>query len=214
MPQDDWSTQLKKIEREWEGLPPEPSPAFKKMQSEEQKRAQERAKQRTAMIGGGARLVLVGALGIALAFWPYENQCGSGLFGYLAAELVIITGGLWVAVSTWRARLPKMHVLSLLIALTGLILVATEVLPRVGYAAVDPKHPPQFFCPETPNAPSGPQRTSAAEQRVESARNSLEARWKSRTDELAKQFQPQRDALARIERPELLSQRTPGSPRD
>ena len=116
MPQDDWSTQLKKIEREFEGLPPEPSPAFKKLQSEEQRRAQERAKQRAAMIGGGARLILVAALGVALAFWPYEKECGSGLFGYLAVELVIIVGGLWVAISTWRARLPKMHVLSLLIA--------------------------------------------------------------------------------------------------
>ncbi len=211
MPQDDWSTQLKKIEREWEGLPPEPSPAFKKMQSEEQRRAQERAKQRTAMIGGGARLVLVGALGVALAFWPYENQCGSGLFGYLAVELVIIIGGLWVAVSTWRARLPKMHILSLLIALAGLVLIAIEVLPRVGYAAVDPKHPPQFSCPETPNAPL---RTGAVEQRVESARSSLLARWKSRTEELSRQFQPQRAALSRLERPELLSQPAPGQPRD
>ncbi|HYS70761.1 MAG TPA: hypothetical protein VEM14_11020 [Gemmatimonadaceae bacterium] len=211
MPQDDWSTQLKKIEREFEGLPPEPSPAYKKLQSEEQKRAQERVKQRAAMIGGGARLVLVGALGVALAFWPYENACGSGLFGYLAVEIVIIIGGLWVAVSTWRAQLPRMHILSLLIALAGLVLVAVEILPRVGYAAVDPKHPPQFSCPETQNAPP---RTSAVEQRVESATSTLQERWKTRTEELSKQFRPQRDALTRIERPELLSQPAHGSPRD
>ena len=211
VPQDDWSLQLKKIEREFQGLPPEPSPAFKKLQSEEQKRAQDRAKQRTAMIGGGARLILVGALGVALAFWPYENQCGSGLFGYLAVELVIIVGGLWVAISTWRARLPKMHILSLLIALTGLVLFAIEILPRVGYAAVDAKHPPQFSCPETQNAPP---RTSAVEQRVESARSSLQTRWKTGTEELSRQFQPQRDALARLERPELLSQRARGLPRE
>ena len=211
MPQDDWSVQLKKIEREFEGLPPEPSPAFKKLQSEEQRRAQERAQQRTAMIGGGARLVLVGALGVALAFWPYENSCGSGLVGYLAVEIVIIVGGLWVAISTWRARLPRMHILSLLIVLAGLVLVATEVLPRVGYAAVDPKNPPHFSCPETQDAPP---RTSAVEQRVESATSSIEARWQSRKEELARQFRPQRAALSRLERPELLSQRAPGLPRD
>src|SRR5205823_13911102 len=130
---------------------------------------------------GGARLILVGALGVALAFWPYENECGFGLAGYLAVELVIILGGLWVAVSTWRARLPRMHILSLLIVLAGLVLVSTEVLPRVGYAAVDPKQPPHFTCSDTPNAQP---RTSAVEQRVESAAGSLEARWKSRTDEL------------------------------
>ena len=181
------------------------------MQSEEQKRAQERVKQRAAMIGGGARLVLVAALGVALAFWPYENDCGSGLFGYLAVEIVIIIGGLWVAVSTWRARLPRMHILSLLIALAGLVLVAVEILPRVGYAAVDPKHPPQFSCPETQNAPP---RTSAVEQRVESATGVLQERWKTRTEELSRQFRPQRDALTRIERPELLSQPAHGTPRD
>ena len=76
---DDWSTQLKKIEREFEGLPPEPSPAYKKLQSEEEKRARERAAQRVALIGVFARLILVAAVGVALLFWPYENNCGLGL---------------------------------------------------------------------------------------------------------------------------------------
>jgi len=204
--QDDWSVQLKKIEREFNGLPPEPSPAFKKMQSEEERRAQERAQQRAAMIGAGARLVLVFALYTALAIWPYDNQCGSGLLGYLAVEIVIVVGGVWVAFTTWRYRLPKMHTLSLFIVLAGLILIAAEVLPRVGYAAVDPKHPPRFSCPDTENALP---RTTAVEQRVQSATRTLEARWQSRADELSKQFLPQRAALARIERSELLSPRSP-----
>ncbi len=206
MAQDDWSVQLKKIEREFNGLPPEPSPAFKKMQSEEERRAQERAQQRAAMIGAGARLVLVFALYTALAIWPYDNQCGSGLLGYLAVETVIVVGGVWVAFTTWRYRLPKMHTLSLFIVLAGLILIAAEVLPRVGYAAVDPKHPPRFSCPDTENALPG---TTAVEQRVQSATRTLEARWQSRADELSKQFLPQRAALARIERSELLSPRSP-----
>ncbi|HEX9219026.1 MAG TPA: hypothetical protein VF858_00930 [Gemmatimonadaceae bacterium] len=206
MAQDDWSVQLKKIEREFNGLPPEPSPAFKKMQSEEERRAQERAQQRAAMIGAGARLVLVFALYTALAIWPYDNQCGSGLLGYLAVETVIVVGGVWVAFTTWRYRLPKMHTLSLFIILAGLILIAAEVLPRVGYAAVDPKHPPRFSCPDTENALP---RTTAVEQRVQSATRTLEARWQSRADELSKQFLPQRAALARIERSELLSPRSP-----
>jgi membrane protein YdbS with pleckstrin-like domain len=206
MAQDDWSVQLKKIEREFEGLPPEPSPAFKKLQSEEERRAQERTRQRAAMIGGGARLVLVFALGVALALWPYERECGSGLLGFLGVEVVIVVGGLWVALTTWRYRLPKMHTLSLLIILTGLILIAAEVLPRVGYASVDPKNPPSFTCPDTPNALP---RTTAVEQRVQSATLSLEARWQSRAEELARRFRPQRDALARLERSELLSPRDP-----
>lgn len=206
MAQDDWSTQLKKIEREFDGLPPEPSPAFKKLQSEEERRAQERSQQRAARINAGARLVLVFALGVALAFWPYERECGTDLFGFLGVELMIVVGGVWVAFTTWRYRLPRMHTLSLFIILTGLILLAAEVLPRVGYASVDSKHAPSFSCPETPNALPRP---TAMEQRVHTATETLAARWQSRAGELAKQFQPQRAALARLERPELLSTQGP-----
>lgn len=221
MVQDDWSTQLKKIEREFEGLPPEPSPAYKKLLSEEEKRAQERARQRAASIGVTARLILVGAVAVSLAFWPYENDCGFGLFGFLGAEAVIVIGGLWVAITTWRARLPRMHILSLLITLGGLILMAGEVLPRIGYAAVDVKNPPHFSCPATPGTPAAPVTsaspttpgpsqsallgTSEAEQRVQAAANVLGSRWQSRISELSKQFQPQKAALARLERPELLT---------
>jgi hypothetical protein len=204
--QDDWSVQLKKIEREFDGLPPEPSLALKKLQSEEERRAQERVQQRAAMFGGGARLILVFMLFGALAFWPYERACGAGLFEYLGVEIVIVVGGLWVALTTWRYRLPKMHTLSLLIVLTGLILLAYEILPRIGYAVVDPKHPPQFSCPDTQNALP---RTSAIEQRVQSATRLMEARWQERSDELSRKFRPQRAALERIERSELLSPQAP-----
>jgi hypothetical protein len=214
---DDWSTKLKKIEREFQGLPPEPSPAFKKLQSEEERRAQERAKQRVAAMGAGARLILVFALFGALTVWPYENNCGSGLFGYLGAEAAIIAGGLWVAFTTWRARLPKMHALSLLIVLVGLVLIAAEVLPRTGYATVDPKHPPAFWCPESkaPAPSANPQTTDALPatdlvgQRVRFATQSMQSRWQESSGELVKQFRPQRAVLKRIAHPELLSRPNP-----
>jgi hypothetical protein len=213
----DWSTQLKKIEREFEGLPPEPSPAFKKLQSEEERRAQERAKQRRAAIGAGARLFLVFALFGALAMWPYANNCGSGLFGYLGAEVAIVAGGLWVAFTTWRARLPKLHILSLLVTLVGLVLIAAEVLPRTGYANVDARHPPVFWCPESRTAApaANPQTTDALPttdllgQRVRFAAQSMESRWQESSGELVRQFRPQRAVLKRIAHPELLSQPDP-----
>ncbi|HKR07933.1 MAG TPA: hypothetical protein VJS39_01975 [Gemmatimonadaceae bacterium] len=203
-------------------MPPEPSLAYKKLQSEEERRAQERARQRAALIGVFARLILVAAVAVALTFWPYDNQCGLGLFGFLFAEAVIVVGGVWVAITSWRVRLPRMHLLSLAITLGGLVAIAAEVLPRVGYAAVDPKNPPHFSCPDTdtpatPAAPTvrtgsmenAPPTTAAAEQRVQSAANELGSRWHSRVGELSKQFQPQKAALARLERPELLSRQDP-----
>jgi hypothetical protein len=224
---DDWSTKLKKIEREFEGLPPEPSRAFKKLQSEEERRAQERAKQRVAMMGAGARLILVFALFAALAVWPYENECGWGLIGYVGAQAVIIAGGLWVAFTTWRARLPKMHTLSLIIILVGLSLIAAEVLPRIGYASVDPKNPPRLWCPETepaqpvinPDAkaavPTIDPPTSATlsstmlGQRMLYAKQSMAGRWQESSGDLVRQLRPQQAVLKRIAHPELRSQRAP-----
>jgi len=213
----DWSVKLKKIEREFEGLPPEPSPAFKKMQSEEERRAQERAQQRAAMIGASARLILVFMLFVALAIWPYANECGSGLFGYLGTKAVIVAGGLWVAFTTWRARLAKMHAFSLLIVLVGLILIAADVLPRIGYATVDPKNPPQLWCPET--EPAQPLTTPATGtalptadlvgERVRYAAQSMESRWQESSGDLIKRLGPQRAVLKRIAHPELRSQQAP-----
>jgi hypothetical protein len=142
MAENDWSSQLKKIEREFDGLPPEPSPAVLRMQSETERLNQ----QRSASLGAAARLFLVLALAAAISIWPYAHECGVGLLTYMAVELMVIVGGLWVAVYSWRHRLPRIHILSLLVALGGLILVALEVLPRTGYAAVDPQNLPQVWC--------------------------------------------------------------------
>ena len=144
--ENDWSSQLKKIEREFDGLPPEPSAASARMQTENERRTQDLARQRRAFFGASARLLLVVSLGAALTVWPYERSCGSGLLGYLGVEAMMLVGGIWVAVSTWKSRLAKTHIVALMIALVSLVLIASEVLPRTGYAAVDPKHPPVWMC--------------------------------------------------------------------
>lgn len=229
MAEEDWSVQLKKIEREFDGLPPEPSPALKKMQSEEERRAKERAQQRVAMFGAGARLILVFALFAALALWPYANQCGWGLFSYVGVEGVIVAGGLWVAITTWRYRLPRMHALSLVIVLIGLALVAADVLPRTGYASVDPKHPPQTWCPEVksasptttmlpgsmrlemmlPEAKDASPGPTMLEERVHYATQSLGERWHESSADLVTQLRPQQAALARTVHRGLQLQRGP-----
>ncbi|HWL39153.1 MAG TPA: hypothetical protein VNO75_02865 [Gemmatimonadaceae bacterium] len=146
MSENDWSTQLKKIEREFEGLPPDPSPAVMRMQSESERLNQQRAEERSASLGAAARLFLVLALGAAISLWPYAHECGVGLLTYIGVELMLIVGGVWVATYSWRHRLPRIHILSLVVALGGLVLVAMEVLPRTGYAAVDPQNLPQVSC--------------------------------------------------------------------
>lgn len=206
MAEDTWSTQLKKLEREFDGLPPEPSPALQKMQSEEERRAGERARQRAAMIGAGARLVLVFALGAALGAWPYSRECGWGWIGYVGVEAVIVGGGLWVAFTTWRGRLAKMHVLSLLIVMVGLALIAREMLPRIGYAAIDPNNPPRVWCDGATNAPPA---TAMLEQRVFYLPESLGSRWQESTGDLVRRLRPQQAALARTAHRELRLRQAP-----
>ena len=215
MAEDNWASQLKKLEREFDGLPAEPSPAMQKMQSEAERRAKEKLHQRAAMIGASARLILVFALGAAIGMWPYSRECGWGWFGYVGVEVVIVAGGLWVAFATWRGRLAKMHALSLLIILTGLVLIAAEVLPRIGYAAIDPKHPPQLWCPETTNAPPSitmtnvPPATTMLEQRVRYAAQSLGSRWQESSSDLARHLRPQQAVLEQTLHRELRLRQGP-----
>lgn len=194
------------------------------MQSEAERRAKEKAQQRAAMFGAGARLILVFALGAALVIWPYSRECGWGWFGYVGVEAVIVAGGIWVAFTTWRGRLPKTHAFSLLIVLTGLVLIAAEVLPRIGYAAIDPKNPPQTWCSETasprpPTTMTDPHSsitttsalpdTSVLEQHVRYATQSLGSRWKESTSDLARQLRPHQAALEQSLHRELRLRRDP-----
>jgi len=80
------------------------------------------------------RLTLAVILGVAILFWPYDNRCGAGLAGYLAAVTGVFASGVWSAVWTWRHRAARAHTLSVLLIGWGLLLAATEVLPRIGYA--------------------------------------------------------------------------------
>lgn len=81
------------------------------------------------------RVVLVLALAAAMPFWPYAHRCGINLFLYLGAAAFVVLAGVWGAARAWHSRLGLAHVLSLLSVLWGLGLVASEVLPRIGYAA-------------------------------------------------------------------------------
>jgi hypothetical protein len=97
-----------------------------------------------------ARLIISVALGVAMLVWPYPSRCGAGLAAYLAAVTVVVGSGVWSAIWTWRHRASRAHTLSLLLILWGLVLGSMEVLPRVGYAKPDLRHPADWSCPASP----------------------------------------------------------------
>ncbi|HVX38063.1 MAG TPA: hypothetical protein VHB25_00725 [Gemmatimonadaceae bacterium] len=110
----------------------------------------------TTNFGVFARLTLSVLLGIGMVLWPYPARCGAGLAGYLAAVVVVVTSGVWSAVWTWRHRAAKAHTLSLLLVLWGLVLGSLEVLPRIGYAKPDARHPGTWSCAQTPISQANP----------------------------------------------------------
>ena len=132
----DWDVELRKIEREYDGLPPEPSIARLRAERAALLRKQEEAVTRRALLGAWARLLLVGALAASLYWWPYGRACGVPLGAFLAATVMVTLGGLWIAAHTWRYRLATSHTVALTLLVGGLALVASEVLPRTGVATV------------------------------------------------------------------------------
>jgi hypothetical protein len=133
----DWSAQLKKIERQFDGIPTPPTESDLRAQRENERREQLRWRTREDVFGAASRVVLALSLGLAMNAWPYDRACGAGLLGYLAASVAIVAGGVWATVGTWRSRAPKLHAAALLALAWGVVLITAQVLPRVGYAKVD-----------------------------------------------------------------------------
>lgn len=134
---------------------PDPRPASRSSQRrrtpESRKRARslEEARERTernARLGVWARLAVVALLGGTILWWPYGRDCGIALASYLAATSMIVVGGLWVTACTWTQRMGRTHVLAMLLSLWGIGLVASEVLPHMGYDKVAPAHAASWSC--------------------------------------------------------------------
>ena len=104
-----------------------------------------------AAVPGGKRatlwtwtqVILGGLLAVGMTQWPYAHGCGIKLFFYVGAAGLVVVAGLWGALSSWRRRMGLAHSLAMLVILTGLVLLAREVLPRVGYA----KQAATWMCP-------------------------------------------------------------------
>jgi hypothetical protein len=104
-----------------------------------------------AAVPGGKRatlwtwtqVVLGGLLAVGMTQWPYAHGCGIKLFLYVGAAGLVVVAGLWGALSSWRRRMGLAHSLAMIVILTGLVLLAREVLPRVGYA----KQASTWMCP-------------------------------------------------------------------
>ncbi len=134
MSETNWDKELARIDRS--SSPSRMHSSFPKRRARRRPRKRRSQSERSGATSWPAllRLALSVALGVGMLFWPYANRCGIGLAGYLIAVSAVAASGIWSAVWTWRHRAGRAHVLSILLIVWGLVLGATEVLPRVGYA--------------------------------------------------------------------------------
>lgn len=142
----DWDKEMKKIDRQLESISDDAliSTSSKKPSAEKARAGD--VQSTTTTFGVFARLLLAVVLGLAMLFWPYSARCGPGLFAFLFASGMVVVGGVWSAVWTWRHRSAQAHVLSLLLVVWGLVLAGLEILPRTGYAAPTAQHPATWMC--------------------------------------------------------------------
>ncbi len=144
-----WDAELKKIDRQLEGVSDEamfPAKSAKSAKTPAAKAEAQQAQRTTSTFGVFARLALAVILGVAIVFWPYSARCGLGMTAYLGAVVTLITAGAWSSIWTWRHRAGRAHTLSLLLVLWGLILGAVDLLPRLGYAKPTTDHPATWAC--------------------------------------------------------------------
>jgi hypothetical protein len=142
-----WTAKLKKIEREFDGLPADPSPTALKIKRDVERRLREQREGQFRMFGTWSRLVLVAALAGGITFWwPYPHACGADFLQYGAVEGLVVIGGIWVMISSWRARLGIAHSVAVVLLLWGLGLVSLQVAPRIGLPAPPGMHQASWRC--------------------------------------------------------------------
>lgn len=130
----DWNLELRKIERQYDGLPPERSRTQIRLQKIQEIAAKDRFLERLAVIGIWVRVVLVAALGVSLFWWPYGRGCGMPLAAYLSSNGIVIIGAVTLAARAWRDRLPGAFLGSTGCVALAWTVIALNVMPRLGYS--------------------------------------------------------------------------------
>jgi hypothetical protein len=95
-------------------------------------------------------------LAVALLLWPYDKNCGIRLIFFLGATVLTLLAGVLGAVAAWSHHRGLAHLISLLVMVWAGVLIAREILPRVGYA----KAALGWTCPPAP-APTTPPPSSS-----------------------------------------------------
>ncbi len=92
-----WNAELRAIERAFDGLPPEPSPAQVRARKSAEFQARIEAEEHTVLFKACVRVILLGLLLMVALWWPRQYLCGSSLAGLVILEASVAGGALWAA---------------------------------------------------------------------------------------------------------------------
>jgi hypothetical protein len=112
--------------------------------------SRESTKREGDVSGMWLRVVLGLSLAVMMGWWPYARTCGLPLFGYMAAVSTVMFAGAWAGSASWRVRNGLAHTIALVLLLYGMLLGASELLPRTGYAV----ERATWTCQEAGSSPS------------------------------------------------------------
>lgn len=131
-----WTAELRKIERQFDGMSPDPSAINQRVKHQAERRTRERHDQQVRAVGTWARVFLIAALAAGTTFWwPYPRVCGDGFLAYIAAGALLVVGSVWAMTATWQIRLATAHVLATVLLIWGLAFISIQVVPRTSLAA-------------------------------------------------------------------------------
>jgi len=130
----DWDVELRKITREYDGLPPAPSTGELRARRAAEQRDQDRRQRVTSLVGAWMRIGLVAALAASLPWWPYPHRCGLQLGAYASSIVLVPFASMWVVGCTWQRRLARSHALTIALLVYGLAFAALRFAPRLGHA--------------------------------------------------------------------------------
>lgn len=137
----DWDKELAEIDRMLsKGGPAAPVPAQAgsarpPAASQPPQQAPVLTGRRGSVLGTWLRALSGILVAAAMTQWPYAHGCGVPLLLYTGASAAVVVAGVWGAMAGWRSRIAAAHVVSLVAAGWGFGLLASVVLPRIGYAA-------------------------------------------------------------------------------
>src|SRR5262249_7135747 len=92
--------------------------------------------ERLSVVGIWARLVLVAALAVSLFWWPYGHHCGYPLATFLLSNVMVMVGGIALAMRAWRERMADVFGGAALCIVVAWTIMALHVVPRLGYSPV------------------------------------------------------------------------------